>query len=106
MLDTHTHILPQMDDGSKSVRQSIRQLRREAKQRISNVLLTPHFYASKEAPEAFFARRDESFAALKAGMADTEGLPRLHLGAEVTYFNGISRVEGLSRFCISGTETK
>ena len=43
MIDFHTHILPKMDDGSKSTEESIAMLKMQAEQGIRWVVVTPHF---------------------------------------------------------------
>lgn len=43
MTDFHTHILPAIDDGSKSVAESIEMLTALSEQGISRVVATPHF---------------------------------------------------------------
>ena len=48
VVDFHTHILPGIDDGSKSQDESLAMLRVESEQNIDRVVLTPHFYAEKE----------------------------------------------------------
>lgn len=103
MLDIHTHILPAVDDGSKSVQMSVSMLRRETKQGIDEVVLTPHFYAHRESPERFLKRRAKAAAALEEGIDDRGKLPRLHLGAEVAYFGGMSQTEDIEVFCIGDT---
>lgn len=102
MLDIHTHILPRMDDGSKSIRQSMEMLGREARQGIDRLVLTPHFYAQREAPETFLKRRAQSVRMLEKAAADKE-LPRRYVGAEVAFFNGMSRTEQIDQFCIGDT---
>jgi len=103
MLDIHTHILPKMDDGSRTVQQSRKLLVREKKQGIDCVVLTPHFYAEKESPDEFLKRRAASVDLLKSGIEESGLDMRLHLGAEVAFFVGISRVEKIDRLCIGGT---
>ena len=44
MIDFHTHILPGMDDGCKSVAESLWMLRQEQQQGVDTVVLTPHYY--------------------------------------------------------------
>lgn len=100
MLDIHTHILPEMDDGSRSVKQSISMLRRERKQGITRVALTSHFYADKETPEDFLARRTAAIRALETAMSGKGSLPLIIPAAEVAYFTGISRTEGIEQLCI------
>lgn len=102
MIDIHTHILPQMDDGSKSVLQSIAMLREEQKNGIETVVLTPHFYASQNDPQTFLKRREHSWNLLQSAV--TDDLPRMLLGAEVRYFEGICQVEDLPQLCIEGSD--
>lgn len=103
MLDIHTHILPDMDDGSKSLKQSMIMLKREAKQGVDRVVLTPHFYPHKESPERFLRRRRQALSALKQKMPRRSKLPVIIRGAEVAYFRGMSRVEDIDRLCIGNT---
>lgn len=42
MIDIHTHILPNVDDGSKSLEESIELLRSEVNNGVTRVILTPH----------------------------------------------------------------
>ncbi len=105
VVDFHTHILPCMDDGSPSVETSLEMLRAEASQGVGTVVLTPHFYPDKERPEDFLKRRAESLATLERAIAESgESLPRLLLGAEVKYFEGMSDCEYLSSLAISDTD--
>ncbi len=101
MIDFHTHILPEMDDGSKSVAESLTMLREESRQGIETIVLTPHFYADENSPRQFLKRREEAWQKLKPNLEP--GMPRLYLGAEVQYFEGIGQVDGISDLCIEGT---
>lgn len=100
IVDFHSHVLPGIDDGSQSVAESIAMLRREAEQGIGHVVATPHFYPRYETPEGFLQKRDRAEAALRAAMNQTEGLPRISVGAEVYFFRGISESEFLSQLTI------
>ena len=104
MLDLHTHILPGVDDGSRSVRQSLAMLQAEAKQGVDCVMLTPHFYAHRESPEHFLKRRSKAIQMLEQ-TADRKGLPERIPGAEVAYFRGISRADGIESLCLGDTGT-
>lgn len=102
MLDIHTHILPGMDDGSKSPDQSLQMLEAERRQGAGNVVLSSHFYPDRESPGHFLKRRAKSLAALDAACAG-RNLPRRIPGAEVAYFSGMSRAEELDALCIGDT---
>jgi protein-tyrosine phosphatase len=79
VIDLHSHLLPGVDDGSRSVAQSVQVLNEMASQGVTDLCLTPHLRAgelAKAPPQA----HDDAFAALQAEAAS---LPRLHRGAEV-----------------------
>ena len=57
MIDLHSHILPEMDDGSKDAEMSHKMLDEMAAQGVKTVAATPHFYATRDLPEAFLERR-------------------------------------------------
>ena len=94
MIDCHTHILPQMDDGSGSVEESARMLEQLAGQGVSTVALTSHFYPRKDSPASFLERRQEALERLRPTLTEA-GMPQTRLGAEVYYFYGFSRSERL-----------
>ena len=96
-VDFHSHILPGVDDGSRSVEESLEMLRTEAQQGIGTVVATPHFYANHDTPERFLNRRAVAWEKLQAAMTNEAHLPAVILGAEVYYFPGISDSEVLPR---------
>lgn len=102
MIDFHTHILPGVDDGSKSVAESLGMLREESKQGIQKLVLTPHFYAHENSPEQFLARRNDAWEQLSPVL--NARMPKIYLGAEVQYFEGICQVEELPRLCVEGSD--
>ncbi len=103
MIDFHSHILPEIDDGSHSIEESLWLLFLEHKHGVSKVVATPHFYAERDAFDLFRHRREESIARLREGMLGWEAVPALHIGAEVYYFPGIWEAQALPQLCIEGT---
>lgn len=101
MVDFHTHILPRMDDGSRSNRQSMQMLRMEAEMGIDTVILTPHFYASQNSPERFLVRRQEAWERLWDALVDDS--IQFMLGAEVQFFDHMDEVEEVSQLAIGVT---
>lgn len=101
MVDFHTHILPGVDDGSKSVEQSLEMLRLEQQQGVDTVVLTPHFYAGHTTPERFLEKRANAWQQLSAALEP--GMPQFLLGAEVYYFDGMENVAQLPSLCIGDT---
>ncbi len=102
MIDLHSHILPDIDDGSKNVEESLALLDSLSEQRIKTVVATPHYEAEHETPDEFIERRRKSFEMLKADAKD--GLPTIILGAEVAYYPGIKKLDGLHKLCIEGSD--
>lgn len=102
MTDWHSHILPQMDDGSKSVEESIALLKALKGQGVNRVIATPHFYANDETVEDFIKRRQKAFEKVSAHLNDE--LPNVLLGAEVSFYSGISRLDGIGRLKIENTD--
>ena len=88
MIDFHTHILPNMDDGAGSAEESAALLQMEAEQGVRHVFLTSHFYADEEEPASFLQRREASLRTLTPYPLSLT--PQIHLASEVYYFPGLS----------------
>lgn len=101
MTDWHSHILPAMDDGSKSVDESVQLLSLLHEQGVGQVVATPHFYANDESVDRFLKRRKKSYEELLGKV--TQVLPHIYLGAEVKYYQGISHMADLEKLCVEGT---
>lgn len=101
IVDFHTHILPGMDDGSADPAESAAMLAEEARQGVDLVVLTPHFYATENSPRQFLARRSAAYQRLMQVIRPE--FPQLRLGAEVQYFEGMSRAESLDGLTVEGT---
>lgn len=101
MIDFHSHILPGIDDGSADIDESLALLEMLSRQGVDTVVATPHFYANHTSVEAFLSRRQDAYNRLKTVL--TDGAPKIMLGAEVRYYEGISRMRDLRSLCIEGT---
>ena len=101
MIDIHTHILPNMDDGASSVDVSAELLKMEAEQGVREIVLSPHYYG-KRTVEEFIALRQEALNKIRAVIP--EGI-KVRLGAEVlmTGINDPSD-EALCALAIEGTK--
>ena len=98
--DFHSHILPGIDDGSKSLEESIAMLKMEVEQGVTHVVATPHFYAHHDSPERFLTRRERAENRLREEMEKHPGLPELSIGAEIYFFPGISDSDILKQLTI------
>lgn len=101
MIDWHSHVLPNMDDGSESVDESLAMLRTLQSEGIKRVIATPHFMASRESVESFLSRRKRTKDALDTRLDKT--LPEVLCGAEVKYYTGISNLPDLETLTVENT---
>ena len=105
--DVHSHILPAVDDGSRSVEESIEMLRMSKASGVGRMIATPHFYPHENDPERFLEKRNAAAKALSEAVKDgsMQGeLPLVGLGAEVAFFKGISRSSAIKELRILGTD--
>ena len=100
-VDLHSHVLHGMDDGSKSVEESLQMLSASAAQGIRYIAATSHFYPGENSPERYLERRARAIGELSRAM--TSVYPRLLPGAEVYYFDGISRNRQIEDLQIENT---
>lgn len=102
MIDFHSHILPGMDDGSRSVEESLEMLKASAEQGVDILCSTSHFYAHRESPESFIKRRGHAIEKLQPFL--TDDMPEILYGAEIQYFEGICNADGLNDLKLQGTD--
>lgn len=98
--DFHTHILPGIDDGSRSTDMSVQMLKKEEEQGTERVIATPHFYPSEESLEDFLLKRND---ALRKVRELYDGKVEIVPGAEVYIYDGFSHCNNLEELCIEGT---
>jgi protein-tyrosine phosphatase len=79
MIDIHSHLLPGVDDGSRSFEQSVDVLKRFAGEGVECVVLTPHLNVSRSA-DAPYERHLELLAELRQR---APAVPELLLGWEI-----------------------
>jgi len=87
MIDFHAHILPKMDDGSKSIEESEKMIEASFNQGIEMIVATPHFYPWLEKPQDFLLRRTEAIKSLDVPLS------KIRVGSEVAYYDGIVNSE-------------
>jgi len=102
MIDMHTHILPELDDGSSSVDESRNMLDMLLKQDVDTIVATPHFYIDINNIGEFLEKRTESINKLMSNIGDIKR-PQIALGAEVQFCHELYSMENIEKLCISGT---
>lgn len=100
MIDLHSHLLPGVDDGSKSAAQSAGVLREMARVGVTDVCLTPHMRAS-DVEAGPPPKHERAFEELKAVAPAS---PRLHRGAEIMLDRPLSQhTDHIRRVTLGGT---
>lgn len=99
MVDFHTHILPEIDDGSDSIETSIMMLGEMKKQGVETIVATPHFSPQNQLVSDFLKRRQESVDKIKPYLGEVKLVP----AAEVKYCRNISKVEGIGKVAIGNS---
>jgi len=99
--DYHSHILPNIDDGSDSIKTSLKMIKMMKQQGIGIIVATPHFYIHREVSlDSYLVKRQNAYEKL---MASDPAVKDIHIGAEVAIEKGISVLGELEKLCISGT---
>ena len=101
MIDIHTHVLPGLDDGSGSLEESLWLGHALARQGVKLFAATPHFYATQESPQDFLWRRER--AERQLFLHWPQEFPPFLMGAEVRFFDGMSRTQELPLLTLEGT---
>lgn len=65
MIDLHTHLLPQIDDGAGSVKEALEMAELLVSQKIKIAVCTPHFDPSADALMTFLLKRENALSRLK-----------------------------------------
>lgn len=99
--DMHSHILPEMDDGSKSVEMSLEIIDKLRAQNVKNICLTPHYYTNEESMYKFLERREESLAKLKPVLPNDVNIC---VGAEVYITEFLFNNDDLSGICYGNSK--
>lgn len=101
-IDFHSHILPEIDDGSRAIEESLQILDEMAEDKVDIVVATPHFYPHKTSVEKFLENRNQAYEKLKPYIKPNH--PQILLGAEVLYSSNLLENKLLNELCIQGTD--
>lgn len=99
-IDFHSHILPEIDDGSENFQMSVSLLDSAKKNGISKVMATPHFYPHRDNTEQFLALRNDSFNSLKP-YAEKIGI-EIACGAEILVYPGVEQMKDIEKLSTDG----
>lgn len=101
LIETHSHILPGIDDGAPDAETSRRMIAKLSAQGAQAIILTPHYYSDSISLTDFVAKRQQAFQVLQSALPT--GVPRLIPAAEVYISKYLFNNEDLTPICIAGT---
>lgn len=106
MIDFHSHILPDMDDGAKDVDMSLKMLEVCRETGVETVVLTSHCHpAEQEDIDEFLKKREASYKALLSAVKRQKlKLPKIIPASEIRIYKDMHKLSGFDKLCISGTE--
>lgn len=102
IVDFHSHILPAIDDGSRSVQESAEMLRIMERQGVDCLVATPHFYPNRISLTDFLNNRERAYNEIASCRLTSP--TTIKCGAEVAFFRGIGKSEQLDYLCIENTK--
>lgn len=104
MIDMHSHCLPGIDDGAKSLSESLKMLTEAKKNKTETAVATPHIrpYGEEDIRKAIL-RRDEAFLAV-TDAAEKDSIPSLLKGFEVCLDAEITGLGNFREMCIENTD--
>lgn len=103
IFDIHSHILPDVDDGPTEVETSLQLLSVMKSQGITDVIATPHFFATHENLEEYISAVNSAYTLLRKE-TEYKDLPNIYLGSEVFYFKGIGKIESVRNLTLCGSD--
>lgn len=101
LIETHCHIIPNIDDGAKDSETAIAMINKLQAQGAKAIILTPHFYTDAISLDDFVTKRDLAFNKLKADLGDNA--PLLIPAAEVYITKYLFNYESLDSITIGNS---
>lgn len=89
IVDIHCHVLPGVDDGPRTMEDSLAILREATKQGIDAMIVTPHFHPGRY--KVYADQIHETLRAVNAELRREENPIRLIPGQECYYYSGLVR---------------
>ena len=94
MIDLHNHIIPNLDDGSRSLEISLSMLRHAAEQNITDVVNTVHYQSPRmDGKRIEYDLVKDKINQLQAELKKHNIPIKLHMGAEVFYLPNLMELK-------------
>ena len=103
IIDFHAHVQPGSDHGCDSSQTALRQLELARDAGVGGVVAVSHYYPMRDSLEDYLRRRSRAQQKLQDLCSRDNSLPQVFCGSEVTLCQGLDKLDGLPKLCISGT---
>jgi len=97
MVDVHSHILPNIDDGATSMAESLGIIEAALIGGVTDIICTPHFSPEFQDYESYIDLRNHAFDLLNLAISDRQVLIKLHKGMEVSFSPSLIQMIDLFR---------
>lgn len=105
MVDLHCHILPQIDDGPKNVKESVELVKMEQACGTSTIFATPHFIPDiSNDVFSFCEKRKNSLKILREALSEESIEINIMEAAEVAISAELPETEGIENLKYAGTD--
>lgn len=103
LVDIHTHVLPNIDDGARDLEESLKMLEVYSANNINTVITTPHFDFSIDNLEEFLKIREDSYNQVEALIKQNQLNVDLLLGVEIMYSPNLDQYN-LEKLTLNNTD--
>lgn len=104
MIDMHSHVLPCIDDGARSIDISLKMLEAAKNSGAEIVAATPHCILRKFNIDAFLDRRQNAYSSIEQELLHNPlKYPKIVMGAEVLLCEDITEYENFKKLCYGST---
>lgn len=103
MVDLHCHILPGIDDGARTVGDSLQLIQKEIADGVDTIAVTPHYYGHKRSIAEFLKQREHSYKLLNESLASFKIEINIKMGCEVYLTPAFLGKADKGKLCYEGT---
>ena len=102
LIETHCHILPEIDDGANSLEMSLEMVERLKGQGAEKIIVTPHYYSDSISLADFVKKRNAAYERLCRALPPDS--PQIIPAAEVYISKYLFGNDDLSEICAGSTK--
>lgn len=102
LIETHCHILPEIDDGASSLEMSLEMVERLKGQGAEKIIVTPHYYSDSISLADFVKKRNAAYERLCRALPPDS--PQIIPAAEVYISKYLFGNDDLSEICAGSTK--